>query len=222
MVSSLSTHPQQFKIVKRNSLYYNQYQYSAQFFLKEASCLRELDHSKIEKTMAFRAAWTVNRVQPVDKEAVHKTCDLLLAIKNPFKTSISYNWIYFYTNHVADIHDLRNTGPMSCIGDITSVEITDPKHTIGLKDPKHVFRTYIKSHKPTTEQNECLRQFLKNNKKELKPSTSLMNFLTPKNRRFWASDYFFIDHNDMRMVTALALINPALIRKTLPIVQVNS
>ena len=213
---------QTFKVARRNSLYYGQYQYSAQFYLKEASALRELDHDKIEKTLAFRAAWTTNRVQDYEREAVHTACDCLLAINRPYKTMISYNWISFYTNDVADIDYLEATKSMRRIGDITTGEITHPKNTIGLKFPKHKFRTYVKSHKPTPEQCESLREFLKHNKADLKPSTGLKEFLSPKSQRYWMSDYFYVDHNDMRIVTALALINPALIRKTLPIVQVNN
>lgn len=218
----MSTPAQTFKVVKKNSLYYGLYQYSAQFYLKEASCLRDLDHDKINKVLSYRAAWTTNRVQDYEQDAVHQACDCLLAVKNPYKIMVSYNWIYFYTNDVADIDYLSAVSPMTRIGDITTVKITYPKDCVGLRRPKHAFRTYVKSHNPTPEQKESLREFIKNNRKEIKASPALADFLTTKSYRSWMMDYFYFDHSDMRMVTALALLNPKLIRKTLPIVQVNN
>jgi hypothetical protein len=218
----LSTPAQTFKEVKRNSLYYGLYQYSAQFYIKEASALRILDHRAIDETLDYRSSWNTHHVQLHDRMAVHQACDSLLNIKNPYKTMVSYNWIYFYTNDLRDIDYLIATSQMRHIGEITTVEITHSKDTIGLKNPKYAYRTYIRSHRPTEQQIESLREFIKHGENEIRPSLGLKEFLSLKNRRYWMSDYFFVDHNDMKMVTALALMNPKLVRKTMPIVKLNN
>jgi hypothetical protein len=223
MVSSSLNPLQEFKVVKRNSLYYGLYQYSAQFYIKEASALRILDHHAIDKTLDFRTSWSTHHVPHDDRVAVHQACDSLLNIKNPYKTMVSYNWIYFYTNDIRDIDYLIATSQMRHIGEITTVEITHEKDTIGLKNPKYAYRTYIRSHRPTEQQIESLREFIKHGEQEIRASVGLREFLNrSKNRRYWMSDYYFVDHNDMKMVTALALMNPKLVRKTMPIVKVNN
>ena len=78
------------------------------------------------------------------------------------------------------------------------------------------------SHRPTDHQRDFLRDFLHHNQQDVRASQGLKDFLKPKNNRLWMMDYYFVDHNDMKMVTALALMNPKLVRKTLPIVKVNN
>lgn len=207
----------------RDDLYYGRYQYQARFWLREASCLRELDHNKINAVIEWRRGWLQYRREEMSegaKENLHTVCDQLLALPNPYKKVIYQSYIYVYTNSVDDIIAL-STGPMSLRG-TTEVNITHPKDTIGLQNPRHKFRTYIRSHKPSPEQCENLALFISAAGTDIRPSPGLKEFLGPKNRRAWMSDYYFVDHNEMSMVTALALMNPKLVRKTMPIVKVNN
>lgn len=220
---SLSLTPQhKFDQVKRNDLFYGQFCYSARFYLKEASALRELNHESVDLTLNKRSNWGNKTITSDDRKNVHETCATLLGLQNPYKTMISMNWLYFYTNNLSDIDSLCANTPMEKLGHVSEVVITHPKNTIGLKNPKHAYRTYVRSHRPTDQQKESLREFVKHNKKFIKISQGLRNFLKAKQPRYYMSDYYFIDHNDMKMVTALALMNPGLVRKTMPIVQINS
>lgn len=222
MVSSLLNRQQEFEKAKRNDLYYGRFMYCARFFLREASALRELDHNKISQTLFFRSSWSNKVIPDTDMQNVHNTCDSLLALENPFKTMVSVNWVYFYTNDIADIDYLCANTAMQQSGSIHQVVITHPKNTIGLKNPKHAYRTFVRSHKPTDQQKQSLQAFIKHNKKYIKVSNGLKDFLRSKHHRYYMADYYYIDHSDMKMVTALALMNPGLVRKTMPIVQVNS
>lgn len=205
---------------KRNSLYYGQFRYVALFFLKEASVLRDLDARSIDRTIDFRNNWKI-RVTNDERQRLHETAAHITSLTNPFKTNISYNWIYFYTNSLADIDILARNSPLTKQGKIREVVITHDKSVVGLKNPQHLYRTYIKSHRPEPHQRESLKAFVDHNSSEIRVSPGLREFLND-NKRYWLTDGYFIDHNDQRMITALALINPNLIRKTLPIVQVNS
>ena len=187
------------------------------------SALRKLDHDEVDKIIDFRNSWTRHGVISEQiKRDLHITCDCLLDIANPYKITISSNWLYFYTNNPEDIESLAKTSPMKLLGKISEVEITHAQDAIGLKNPRHLFRTYVHSHRPTQAQRDSLREFLRHNKKYVRTSPSLKDFLSPKSKSLWMMNYFFIDHSDMKMVTALALMNPKLIRKTMPIVKVNS
>lgn len=205
---------------RRNSLYYGKFRYVALFYIKEASALRSLDAKSIDRTIAFRNNWRA-RIDEHDRRKLHETAVHLTSLSNPYKTNISYNWIYFYTNSTKDIDFLATQTSLTKQGKTREAVVTHNKDVVGLRNPKHTFRTYIKSHRPEPHQRESLSSFVDNNSAEIRVSPGLRDFLKDK-KLLWLSDGYFIDHNDMRMVTALALINPKLIRKTLPIVQVNS
>ena len=207
----------------RDDLYYGLYQYQARFWLSEASCLRELDHDKIDKVIAWRHTWLQYRRVSISQGAIedlHTVCGQLQALENPYKKVIYQNYIYIYTNSTEDIAAL-GAGPLN-LRSTTRVNITHPKDTVGLQNPRHKFRTYVRSHKPTPEQCENLALFISAAGTDVRPSPGLKEFLGPKNQRLWMSDYYFVDHNEMSMVTALALMNPKLVRKTMPIVKVNN
>lgn len=223
-MESLSLNPQPtFDVVQKNRLYYGQFEYSARFHQKEISAIRELDHAAIDRHIGYRNAWRQRDIINSDSiHQLHVTCNHLLRLKNPFKTMISMNWLYFYTNHTEDIDYLATLSPMIKLGATTRVEITHARDSIGLKNPQHTFRTYVKSHRPTDHQREFLRDFIQHNREEIRASQGLKDFLNPKSKRFWMPDYCFIDHNDMKIVTALALMNPKLVRKTMPIVKINN
>lgn len=207
----------------RDDLYYGRYQYQARFWLQEASCLRDLDHDKINEVIEWRRGWLQyrrNEMSESTKEHLHTVCDQLLSLPTPYKKVIYQNYIYVYTNSVEDIVAL-SAGPLSLRG-TAQVNITHPKDTVGLKNPRHKFRTYVWSHKPTPEQMQNLASFVSAAGADIRPSPGLKEFLNPRNKRYWMSDYYFIDHNEMSLVTALALMNPKLVRKTMPIVKVNN
>jgi len=210
------------KFEDRDDLYYGQFLYQARFFLRESSCLRELDHDKIDRTVAWRDTWVQRTRKPIAadiKNNLHTVCDQLLALKNPYKKVIYQNWVYIYTSSFDDIVSL-SLGPME-LRSTSQANVTHPKNTVGLKNPRHKFRTYVRAHKPTPEQKQSLASFIAAAGEDVRAGPGLKDFLS-NNRYLWMQDHYFIDHNEMSMVTALALINPKLIRKTMSIVQVNN
>ena len=99
MESLLSSPTQAFDIVPKNSLYYGKFEYSARFYQKEISSLRELNHEAIDRNIGYRNQWRNRDIISDDmRHQLHVTCNHLLELKNPFKTMISMSWLYFYTN----------------------------------------------------------------------------------------------------------------------------
>lgn len=218
-----------FEAVNRDSLFYNQFQYMTKFLLKEASALRTLDHAKIDQTLDFRTSpgikkWLGGEITAGTRLDCHTVCDQLLQLKNPFKSVImSPTCVYFYSSSLEDIDSLGH-GPMYRFSTIAQANITRPKDTVGLNNPKHKYRTYFREQAATAQQVKNLDNFFKTNKEDLKISPGLKKFLTTDSQyRFpWITNYHYIDHNDMRLVTALALLNPRLVRKTKQIVMINN
>lgn len=215
----LST-PMASKLEDRDDLYYGQFSYQARFFLPEASCLRTLDHDAIDSSVAWRSRWlrTAQALAVITMD-LHTVCNQLNDLKNPYKKVIYQNWVYVYTSSFDDIVKL-SMGPMILKG-TSQANITHPKNTIGLKHPKHKFRTYVRAHRPTAEQKQHLTAFIAAAQEDVRASPGLKEFLG-SNKYHWMQEHYFVDHNEMSMATALALINPKLIRKTMPIVQLNN
>ena len=203
----------------RDSLYYGQFLYSARFYLKEATVLRKLDHAEIDSSLKMRSKWNWKDITPETCDAAHEVCDALLKISQPHKITIYSDWLYFYTNTLEDIAALDRP-VFRCYGPVNRAVVTHAKGTIGHIDPKYKYRTYIRSHKPTHEQVESLRQLVENSGPDVKMSPGLRSWLK-QSKYVWTWDHHYVDHNDMKIATMLALINPKFVRETKPIVRIN-
>ena len=225
---------QQFKLVVKDRLFYNRFEYAIGFYLDEASCLRELDHAHIDHMLERRVAWRDIALQriagsksmilglsPRPKEITEKTvgdlhaaAEVLLTTAADFKLVVSVSQVYVYTNDTGLIDQLSDL-PGPTHKEYTRAVVCRPKNTIKLKNPNHQFRSYFKTNKLTDEQKIHLKNFL-NNQPTVRISPSLTTWLAGTFHR--TQDYFFVDHSEMSWLTMLSLVQPGLIRKTLQII----
>ena len=221
--------------VPKDRLFYDLYNYCLGFYLEEVSCLRRLDHAYIDDTMERRRQWReiaqqrwVNGRQKHGvilrrswKEITEKTvADLhvlaehLLTAQSDYKLVVSVNQGYIYTNDLPLIDQLSDLPELS-YKIYTQAQITRPKNTIALRNPRHQFRTYFKLVKLTKEQKDHLMNFL-HSQKHIRISPGLTRWLDcPFNR---SQDYFFVDHNSESWLTMLNLVHPGIVRKTMHII----
>ena len=234
-----STQP--FKLVVKDRLFYNRFEYTIGFHLDEASCLRDLDHGHIDTMIQRRIAWREIAQQRVNgnvksslfgkqpysvisrrhKEITEQTCsdlhglaEVLLTASTDFKLVVSVSTAHVYTN------DLTLIDRVSGLSGITQKEysravICRPKDTIRLNNPRHQFRSYIKKTKLSAEQKTHLTNFLAG-QHSIRISPALATWIDGTFYR--TEDYFFIDHADMSWLTMLSLVRPGLIRKTMQII----
>lgn len=239
---SLIKTAQQFKLVVKDRLFYNRFEYSIGFQLDEATCLRDsLDHDRIDRMIERRIAWReisqqryasnvksslfpgaatilARRQKEITEETVsnlHKLADILLTAPSDFKLVVSVDQGHVYTNDLALIDQINNV-PGVTQKSYSRAVICRPKDTIQLKEPKHQFRSYFKITKITQEQKDQLISFLAN-QQTVRLSPSLQHWTTASFNR--TQDYFFVDHNGMPWVTMLSLVRPGIIRKTVQIIQ---
>jgi hypothetical protein len=231
---------QTFKPVVKDRLFYNRFEYAIGFELDEASCLRDLDHKEIDATIERRKEWHEIAMQRWHKsgaiigskqhnilgrrrkeitnttvENLHTLAEILLTSTIEFKLVVSGNQGHIYTNDLLFIDQLDQFDFLTKKY-YSRAEITRPKNTIQLKNPKHAFRSYFKVIKLTDEQKTHLTGFLLN-QLTVRLSPALDEWIVgPFNR---TQDYFFIDHNEMSWLTMLGLVRPGLIRKTQQIIQ---
>lgn len=223
-----------FKLVVKDRLFYNRFEYAIGFHLDEVSCLRELSHAHIDEMIERRIMWREiaqqrvknNKSSPysilakrhkeiTDKTIsdLHEMANLLLTTTIDFKLVVSVNEGHIYTNDLSLIDQVNALSGLTR-KDYTRAIVGRPKDTIRLKNPQYQFRTYFKRTKITSEQKDHLMNFL--NTQNVRISPALQTWVDQPFYR--TEDYFFIDHNEMSWLTMLSLVRPGLIRKTQQII----
>jgi hypothetical protein len=225
---------QQFKSVQKDRLFYNRFEYAIGFTLDEVSCLRDLSHKEINRTIERRKEWREISLQrsntvrkpglwPRRKEITNKTvedlhalAELLLTISADYKLVVSANQGHVYTNDLTLIDKLNKLDYLDNKS-YSRADINRPQNTIQLKNPRHQLRSYFKITKITDDQKRNIRNFLDNQRESIRISPALERWLLIPLTR--TQDYFFIDHDEMIWLTMMALVHPSLIRKTQQIIQ---
>lgn len=223
-----------FKPVNKDRLFYDRYQYCIGFYLREVSCLRELNHQHIDIIIERRRQWRqmsigkwqlgtsrnilANKTREIEDDTVvnlHTLTDVLLRSRVDFKlvTSVCTAWIY--TN---DLDLLATVDQLDFLLEKTYTEavITRPKDTIRLRRPKHTRRSYFGSVKLTAEEKTNLKNFFDNQVGHVRTSPSLDDFFGLSFYR--TQDYYFFDYTGDSWLVLLNLIRPGLIRKTVEII----
>jgi hypothetical protein len=227
---SLKFHP-----VPRDRLYYDQWQYSMTLYLSEISCLRDLDHERINHLIEVRRQWRQHQQQRWARSQIglintirhkeindqiindlHAVASVLLEHTAKFKTVFSTNTMWIYTNDTSLLQQLTQ---LPCVDQVKLAEalVQKPRGAMVLKNPQHTHRSYFRSKKLTMEQKQTLKQFLQNHKSCLRTGPALENWL--QDRFLRSQDYFFVDHNGESWLTMLGLVQPGLVRKTMQIKQ---
>ena len=225
---------QQFKSVDKDRLFYNRFEYAIGFTLDEVSCLRDLSHKEINRTIERRKEWREISLQrsntvrkpglwPRRKEITNKTvedlhalAELLLTISADYKLVVSANQGHVYTNDLTLIDKLNKLDYLDNKS-YSRADINRPQNTIQLKNPRHQLRSYFKITKITDDQKRNIRNFLDNQRESIRISPALERWLPLPLTR--TQDYFFIDHDKITWLTMMALVLPGLIRKTQQIIQ---
>ena len=229
---------QQFKLVIKDRLFYNRYEYAVGFHLDEVSCLRELNHARIDRMIERRIAWRdiaqqrtsgsikstlvghtilTRRYKEITDTTVsnlHQLTEQLLTTSADFKLVVSVNTAHVYTNDLTLINQVSDL-PGLTQKEYNRAVVGRPPNTIQLKNSTHKFRSYFKMIKLTDDQKNHLINFLAN-QPAARISPALVSWLNSPLRR--TQDYFFIDHDTMSWLTMLSLVSPGLVRKTMQII----
>lgn len=227
-----------FKLVVKDRLFYNRFEYAIGFTVNEASALRDLNHDEIDRTLVRRREWieiaqqrwnTSKKIivkhnisgrqrKEITADTVknlHSLAELLLTTTIDYKLVVSVNQGHVYTNDLTLIDQLDQ---LDFLSDryYSQAQVNRPKNTIRLKNPRHRYRSYFKIAKLTAVQKDHLMDFLCNQKDSVRVSPALQRWIDqPFNR---TQDYFFVDYDTSSWLTMLALVNPGLIRKTMQII----
>ena len=216
-----------FNDVSKDRLFYDQYQYCMTGNLREAGCLRRLDHTSIDHTVAVRREWvgrspdyySSNRAITDDMvQNLHAMCDVLTHTQHQHKLIIEHNHVRVYTNNSKLFNDVTQAVPGLSSVNYTQAVIDRPRNSVKLKESAHTHRTYLRSVITTEQQKRSISQFLRN-QDTIRLSPGLRQWALYTNWRTWTESYYFVDHSDTAWMTMLSLIHPGLIKNTIQIIK---
>ena len=202
-------------IEDRDRLYYDQYQYRLGWWLPYTYLLRCRDHVEIESRVAVNRLFRT--ISPTDLEYVRRVFDLMPQISVPYKRVLHLDWVYFYTDHAQDIIDILAPHMPHRSYEYVRAEVTLPRDTILLQNPRHSLRTYLRDRQLDTVTGERLRQFFLTRRDHWGFSDAFRWRLDRAAHFQHMHDYFFFDHDDQRDCLMLEMAVPGIVRVTKPI-----
>jgi hypothetical protein len=215
------------KTESRDRLYFDQWEYAFSFRLMEAHTLRVRDARKLNDYVSMRMGWshwqqryTARVVADLQTALTH-----INTIAEPFKLVVSGHWGTIYTNHVNLANDFVSACPCVSQTRIKQAVVDRPRDTVLLMDPKHSIRSYFKSQWFPAAKISGLREFFAAQEGAIVPSQAMRDFLksTGQQHDHWFPNYYYVDYDDPRYATMLAMIMPRCFRKTMSVVQrINS
>ena len=161
--------------------------------------------------------WSQLEITDADVANLHSMCDFLLDDDRERKLVIAGSWFYFYTNDFSFLQAVAalpwlDQDRLQC----TQIELHGQPHAVVRQQPRHRMRTYFRSMILDEPKRDTLARILRQ-QQDIRLSPSLQQWVDhPRWSR--TLDYHFIDHDDSGIITLLGLVEPRLIRRTLPIV----
>ena len=195
--------------------------------LREAGCLRKLDHTSIDHVINIRRSWVerspdyYSSNRAITDEMVqnlHAMCDVLTNTQHQYKLIIESGLVRVYTNNYQLFNDITQAVPALYSVNYTQAVIDRPRNSIKLKESTYTNRTYLRSARISDQQKRSISQFLKN-QDTIKLSPGLKNWTLHSDWRSGTESYYFVDHNDTAWMTMLSLIYPGLIKNTIQIIK---
>jgi len=207
---------------QRSELYYKQYQHCLIWWIPEGNMMRQLSHKSIDSNINWRNTYLQNwrsssgrlPIADRERERLHRVCNLLLAIKNPFKKVVCNNTMWFYTNHPEDFEAVVSC-PDTKLIEHKQADVCLPADCVILNKPQHKFRTYFRERFLDDSQREIVKKYFSARSGQFRPGPGFKHLLN--GTRLWIASYYFVDHDDEKDALFINIACPQLVRKTLPI-----
>ena len=208
------------KIVRRNSLFYNQYRYCVTWRIKHAHMLRVLDPQQIQQRIHYRNSTTrdMYRNSPVledQAQTLLEACDYLTSRPNPFRKNVSSGIVWFYTNNLEDFDRLA-AFENSTVESISEADVCLEPGVVTLTKPRHQYRTYFKERWLGQDQVTAIKRYFGARPSQFRLSPGFRMLI--EGTRAWMTANHFVDHDEPQADFLINLACPGIVRKTLPIV----
>lgn len=225
--------PSIIKTEKRKRLYHDRFLYALTFRASNLYMIRELPGRKkldywigrrLETQRHFITTHGSSPYHHLSEESVaalRTIHDYLLALKVPFKFSVSFDQGNVYLSEYSELVNLSEfLANIDCAAlKIREAVIVGNPDVITLKKSDYTSRVYLKDRRVEPDFRERLSAWLENNAQEVAPSMGLKSWLTHTSwRSGYLQRYFYIDCKDAAHHTLFAMTFPGIFRKAVPIV----
>lgn len=219
-------------------LFYDQYQFSLKLRMKDFSCLREIRNTDkdlvevaavVTKRHDQRANYSkffttgyksVSATKKLDLENLLHFLELIWTFKDQLKPVFSGDWGYVYSND-KQLLELIRSQPYVHVYYIKQAVINRPKDTILLQSSPYQYRSFLRERQWAADDKDRIQAYLEN-QPGIKISRGLKYWLKYETRWHWTRRHHYFDHNDSKIGLMLQLMYPGIIRKTMPIIEVNN
>lgn len=222
------------KTVKRDSLFYDRYHYCLRLRITYSGAVRDLSYTDLTadiNRVRDRIDWRLSRfTNDYEKTQRHNyeqskiyltsLVQTLYGIQD-FKLVVGYGTLYVYTQNLSDLEkilgDMPDYGRFAWPA-LTRVEVTHAPGTVVIQSSPHKFRSYFRQTSLSFNEQEHLRNWLKNQTPVIRLSPGLNRWCdTLTDEPYTLGNYFF-DYDDPRLLSMLSLVRPGLIKCTKSIV----
>lgn len=214
------------KLEHRDRLYFDRWEYSFAFYQPRVGFIRGLpsdaafnEHISWRKSSSYYGREIDDRMVT----GLEQTLEFLRNETEPFKFVVSYNWGNVYSNDASIGQRLAQASSTLDPRLTRQAVITKPRDTVLLADPKYQFRSYFKAQWFPPEKVEVVREFFAAQQGQIEPCGAFQSFLNSSTKlglfRHWLPSHYYVEYNDPRYETMLALMMPRGFRKTMPIVK---
>jgi hypothetical protein len=210
-------------------LYFDLYEYCLTFRMDEMSCVREMEHDRIDRMINHRndwrqrspnfgGSWASRRGQITEEQRAncHAMLDFLQAKQN-YKITVSGDWGYIYTSDLGLIRTVEQL-PYVHAARLKRSVLDRPRDTLRIQNSQHEFRSYFRAQRLDEPQRHNLVDFLIK-QESIRLGPGLAQFVEQDQKHYYVSENFFIDHDGMGIVTMLSLLLPRITRKTVKLIR---
>jgi hypothetical protein len=216
----------------RGSLYFGKYEYVVSLHIEDAWMLSSLSRTmileRIRKRDQYKSKIGHQLTSELTKQNIMHAVDVLETLDSTFiHRTYGHHTFHVYTNNIKDVEILYRNYPTE--SSMKQAVLAYPKDVIMLiNQPKYPYRTYLKEKRLSEDKKQAVWNWISHQTPDLVVSPVTEKWFTdtiiqgygwgrtPQNES-WCREHYFVEHNDLKHITMLAMICPGLTRKTVQV-----
>jgi len=219
----------QWQCEPRGSLYFGKYEYTISFHIDGAWLLGCLSRTKIMERLHRRDQYNRTIGHPVTDELTKlelmHAVDVIENLRSAYiHRTYGHNSFHVYTNDIRDVETLYRNYPTTST--MKQAVLAYPTGVVMLvNEPKYPYRTYLKEKSLSTDKKQAVWDWISHQDPDLVASPVTEKWFTQeygwgrafKSNSSWSREHYFVEHNDLKHITMLAMLCPGLTRKTVQV-----
>lgn len=197
--------------------------------MAEAHIVRRVDHAFVDSRVNRRNSLSdlykvrhgdhyITPISDQERANLHQYVDVLMSAITPYRTTVTGDWFYVYTNDLHLCEAIRKLPFVFGLRGTQVNQITVPPDSIVRKRSKYDYRTYFRSKRLSDDDQLALISLIEAQGSEVQVSPRMKWWLENQfHLNLWQG--YFIDHNDPHLRVMIELIVPGGTKNTVSIVR---